>query len=227
MFEAIPFGQPILVGHYSEQRDRNYRGRADGKMRKGVELHEKAGELRSRAEAMANNRSIFTDDPSASEKLQDRIDQLEKRQELMKTANKLLLKGDREGLFDLGFDEKIFKPDVMGCIGFPRYALSNNSANIRRLKQRLEKIKEQANDTTREFMINGVRVVDNVEDNRLQLFFPGKPDAETRSKLKSNGFRWSPSVGAWQRYRSKQANWATGFLLGVSRQNKYYNNTGG
>jgi hypothetical protein len=25
--EAIPFGQPILIGHHSETRDRNYRGR--------------------------------------------------------------------------------------------------------------------------------------------------------------------------------------------------------
>ncbi|MCC3151437.1 DUF3560 domain-containing protein, partial [Bifidobacterium bifidum] len=27
MAEAIPFGQPILVGHHSEKRDRNYRGK--------------------------------------------------------------------------------------------------------------------------------------------------------------------------------------------------------
>jgi hypothetical protein len=25
---AIPFGQPILVGHHSEKRDRNYRAKA-------------------------------------------------------------------------------------------------------------------------------------------------------------------------------------------------------
>ena len=39
----------------------------------------------------------------------------------------------------------------------------------------------------------------NREDNRLQVFFDGKPDADTRAELKSNGFRWAPSVGAWQR----------------------------
>ena len=27
MADGIPFGQPILVGHHSEQRDRNYRER--------------------------------------------------------------------------------------------------------------------------------------------------------------------------------------------------------
>lgn len=35
--------------------------------------------------------------------------------------------------------------------------------------------------------------------NRLQIFFEGKPDAAVRDELKSNGFRWSPKAGAWQR----------------------------
>ena len=39
---------------------------------------------------------------------------------------------------------------------------------------------------------------DNVE-NRVRLSFDGKPSAETRSLLKSNGFKWAPSQGAWQR----------------------------
>ena len=36
MAEAIPFGQPILVGHHSEKRDRRYRGRMHAKMDKEV-----------------------------------------------------------------------------------------------------------------------------------------------------------------------------------------------
>ncbi len=41
MAEVIPFGQPILVGHHSEKRDRNYRKRIDNKMRKAIETHDK------------------------------------------------------------------------------------------------------------------------------------------------------------------------------------------
>ena len=45
----------------------------------------------------------------------------------------------------------------------------------------------------------------NREDNRLQVFFDGKPDADTRAELKSNGFRWASSVGAWQRQLTDNA----------------------
>ena len=51
----------------------------------------------------------------------------------------------------------------------------------------------------------GGRVEMNREDNRLQVFFDGKPDADTRAELKSSGFRWAPSVGAWQRQLTDNA----------------------
>jgi len=44
-----------------------------------------------------------------------------------------------------------------------------------------------------------VKLVENVEANRVQLIFPGKPADAVRAKLKSSGFRWSPMEGAWQR----------------------------
>ena len=45
----------------------------------------------------------------------------------------------------------------------------------------------------------------NQEDNRLQVVFDGMPDADTRAELKSSGFRWAPSVGAWQRQLTDNA----------------------
>lgn len=41
-------------------------------------------------------------------------------------------------------------------------------------------------------------------DNRLRLYFDEKPSEEQRSKLKCNGFKWAPSVGAWQRQLNVQ-----------------------
>ncbi len=49
------------------------------------------------------NTATFSDDPAAGEKLAEKIDRLQKRQGLMKSANQLVRKGDREGLADLGF----------------------------------------------------------------------------------------------------------------------------
>ena len=42
MSEAIPFGQPILIGHHSETRDRNYRARISKKMDAAVAAQKKS-----------------------------------------------------------------------------------------------------------------------------------------------------------------------------------------
>ena len=52
---------------------------------------------------------------------------------------------------------------------------------------------------------NGVRIVKNFTDNRLQLFFDGKPAPEIIAKLKSNAFHWSPKNKAWQRILTDSA----------------------
>jgi hypothetical protein len=49
MMDVIPFGQPILVGHHSEKRDRNYRARACGHIGKGSELLDKSKHYAGRA----------------------------------------------------------------------------------------------------------------------------------------------------------------------------------
>lgn len=42
---------------------------------------------------------------------------------------------------------------------------------------------------------------------RYQIIFDGKPDAEIRTLLKSNGFKWAPSQGAWQRQITANGKW--------------------
>ena len=54
MASVIPFGQPILVGHHSEGRDRRYRARIDNNFRKAFEEKTRADELRRRAESIRN-----------------------------------------------------------------------------------------------------------------------------------------------------------------------------
>lgn len=44
---------------------------------------------------------------------------------------------------------------------------------------------------------DGTTVVENKDWGRYQISFPGKPDSETISMLKHNGFRWSPKTQTW------------------------------
>ena len=213
MADVIPFGQPILVGHHSERADRNYRNRITSKFRQAFELDQYADELERRAAAAAANQAIFSDDPDAAEKLQDKIARLEHRQTLMTTANKFIRRSDRDALRELGFPDaqiaELLTPDYAGRVGFPDFTLKNNSANIRRLKQRLLELERRASETDSEQTLGSVRIADNVTENRVQIFFPDKPSDEIRTQLKAHGFKWAPSNRCWQAYRGSNAKyWA-------------------
>jgi len=222
MFDAIPFGQPILVGHYSEGRDRNYRKRADGKLRRGYDLLQKAEEYRARADAALNNKAISSDDPDAIEKLKEKLEGLLEKQEYMKRINKIhraYLKNpasiDKEDLTDKEREIiKNYKPQYSWEPNpFPAYSLKNNNGNIKNVRDRIKHLESHVNDKTSAKEYGDIKVVDNVEANRLQIFFPGKPSYEVRSLLKSRGFRWTPSVGCWQAYRNNSAKWAVDEII--------------
>src|SRR3990172_1736562 len=66
MFDCIPFGQPILVGHYSEGRDRRYRERAHNKISKGYATQDYAESLEERADNAEANTAIFSEIGRAS-----------------------------------------------------------------------------------------------------------------------------------------------------------------
>ena len=227
MAEVIPFGQPILIGHHSERRDRNYRDRIHNTFARAAEATEKAKYYSRRAQAAASDGAIMSDDPGADDKLSARIAELEKLQACMKACNAAIRKHAKEGaeaqvaaLVALGRPEtqarQLITPDCFGRLGFPSYALTNNSANLRRLKGRLAHVtKTQAQDATE---IQGAiaRLEDCPADNRVRLFFPGKPSEEIRSRLKHAGFRWSPTIGAWQAYRNYHSIEAAKREAGVS-----------
>ena len=70
-------------------------------------------------------------------------------------------------------------------------------------KQRLKHVQALKNTETKEYTIGEVRVVENTKENRLQLFFSGKPADEIRAQLKHMAFRWSPSNECWQSYLTR------------------------
>ncbi len=225
MASVMPPGQPILVGHYSEKADRNYRKRIHTKMDRSVEESQKAKYWERCAKAAENNRAISSDDPEAIVKLRKKIEDAEKLQEIMKSTNRIVRskpKNERtdekvKKLIELGLKsftaEKLFMPDFCGRIGFADYQLTNNNANIRRMKQRLVTLETKSQAETTEVEHNGFKIVENVEENRIQIIFPGKPNYEIRKVLKSNGFRWAPSQGAWQRHLNNAGRWAAEYAV--------------
>ena len=155
---------------------------------------------------------ISADDPAAIEKLQKKLDGLERSQLIMKEVNAYYRKhGKLDGCALLSPDqiEKLKASMASSWRSDPRpfesYQLTNNNAEIRRVKARIEQLSKQAQQEFSGWEFDGGRVEMNREDNRLQVFFDGKPDADTRAELKSNGFRWAPSVGAWQRQLTDNA----------------------
>ena len=161
---------------------------------------------------------IQSDDPNAIEKLREKIAQAESEQELMKQLNAYFRKHKTlEGCTAASTDtiRKINNRMALSRrdIPYEAYSLTNNSANIRRLRERLASLEKAKSTETKEHELNGVRVVENTEAMRLQLFFPGKPDEATRTLLKSNGFLWAPSVGAWQRQLTSNGRYACKMVL--------------
>lgn len=61
--------------------------------------------------------------------------------------------------------------------------------------------------------MDGTRILENHAADRLQIFFPGKPEQTMIQKLKSRGFKWSPSNGCWQRQLTDNARFAAKQIL--------------
>ena len=207
--DFIPFGQPILVGHHSEKRHRKDIERIRNNTLKGVELLDKSKSLQRRAATAASNHTISSDDPEALVKLRAKLASEEKLRDEGKRLNKVHKKGGWKAVADEVGEEKAAEMRRMAGYTahdkpYPPFSFTNLGANIRRLKQRIEYLERQAKTEVPEPETYGEIEV-REEDNRVQMVFPGKPDAETRKMLKSEGFRWAPSTGAWQRQASPQA----------------------
>ena len=150
---------------------------------------------------------ISSDDESALPKLREKLAQHEREQEEMKAVNAYYRKhGTLDGcpLLPAEGVEKIKAAMARDWRTNPKpynsYLLSNNNQTIRSIKARIAELEaKQSSPAPEGWSFEGGRVVMNQEENRVQILFDGKPDADIRSELKHAGFRWAPSQGAWQR----------------------------
>lgn len=133
---------------------------------------------------------IKSDDSDAIDKLKDKLAKAEEEHQGYKDFN---VKARREGTEQLA-----------------AYILTNSNGRIKGIKDRiakLERLAKIAEDTPQVEILNKIeiKIIDNIEVQRLQIIFNDKPGIEIRNVLKKNGFRWSQTNGAWQRYRSAEA----------------------
>ena len=158
---------------------------------------------------------ISADDPNAVSKLESKLAKLEQAQETMKAVNAYYRKNKNlDGCPHLSPEQiEKLKASMSGSYRanpkpFESYQLSNNNAEIRRLKNRITALTRRKELGYVGWEFDGGRVEANTADNRLQIFFDEKPDKEIREELKGNGFRYAPSTEAWQRQLNDNAIYA-------------------
>lgn len=162
---------------------------------------------------------ISSDDEQAIEKLETKIAKLKDEQEMMKSVNAYYRKNKTlDGCEDLTADMAAkLKKEMANSWNsdkpYPTFMLSNNNANIRRLEQRLAEIQATKEIGDSEEEHNGYKVVTDTDAMRIQFFFDGKPNEDVRDTLKSYGFHWAPSVGAWQRKLTDNAKRTTEYII--------------
>ena len=158
---------------------------------------------------------ISADDPEAVQKLEAKLANLISAQNLMKEVNAYYRKHQSLDGCPLLPEEEIGKLKASMNWGwrtdrkpFETWALSNNSAEIRRVKDRIVDLKRRSEQSFQVWRFQGGRVEVNSGANRLQIFFNNIPEAGIRTQLKSSGFKWSPKAGARQRQLTKNAVYA-------------------
>lgn len=188
---AIPMGQPILVDHYSASRHRSDLNKMENAMRKSIAEDEKADYYRNKLKNIDNNNAISSDDPKAIDKIQEKIDVLEKYKTNIKSRE------------------------------HKTYELQNVNAEIRRLKKRKKELKELDELNFQDIEFEGGKVILNRDVNRLQVLFDEKPDENIRNILKNYSFKWARSQGAWQRLYNKNGIYAVKCILREIAQDEF------
>lgn len=216
-------GEPIKVGHHSERRHRRLIERAHRDCDRAVELAGKASHYERRAEAVGQG-GISSDDPEVVDKLEAKLQGMEKRRERMKAFNAAFRKAAKRAKPEEGQDRRIATLILLEKEGtityeeaercargfalapwekapFPGYALSNLGANIRRVRDRLEELRQREEEPAREAVTgDGWRISEDPAENRILIEFEAIPTPDTRQALKAQGWRWNRRLLAWTRH---------------------------
>ena len=150
------------------------------------------------------------------ERLQSKLEDLQKAQEMMKAANKIIR--DRklaevekvDELVALGFPEdaalRIMDPKHgWWGAGFAPFELSNNNARIKDTEAKIARHTKMAELEDEKITYHWGEYHRCFSEERYRFVFDGKPEQEVINLLKSEGFKWSPKNKAWQRQMTPNA----------------------
>lgn len=213
ILDVIPPGQPILVGHHSEKRHRRDLGKVDSHMEHMREEDQLAKHHHQKADGLAIQleRTIFSDDLDAIEKLEDRISALENQSRGMKYLNKIWraakLSGKEATITWLSrLDPQPFNTPALNRklaqiaqhwqenpAPFSAFEMSNLRGRITAANERIKQInrREAHEDRAREA---GGLLIETKEHYTL-ITFADKPERHIINALKDSGFWWTN--GQW------------------------------
>lgn len=188
----IPLGQPNIIGRSALPK---LREKSRNALCKSVELDDKANYYSDKAEAAESNRSIFSDDPAAIDKLKIKLFALETERDQIKESNKAARKN--------------------GTAPAAWYELPYLSKNIKTVKERIAKLERVDQMPAEIIVFDGGEIDSNAVTNRIIIRFDERCGDEMCETLKHNGFKWAPSEKGWQRLRNPNALYYAKKICGV------------
>lgn len=194
----------VVVGpaRFPEARNAKRRAIAD---RRAEEVREDLSRALRRLEGAAfpfglPGSPIRADDPQAIEKLRAKIEDVRAAWAFSKQLSGLYRKGDWSAIGRLITPRALQDAMRSHFAGFNPFSLTSYGPEIKRLEARIAQIEvRRERETVEHDAVAGVVMIENAEAGRVQLQFPAKPDDATRALLRSRGFVFSPTQGAWQR----------------------------
>lgn len=169
--------------------------------------------------------AIDLTDPHARELLTERVQALQAELDRGKAMNAHYRKYKTMQGFDGISPERAARMDMdlsaapafarTPCPSFELTSLRNRIKTAKVRLEELDKLEAQQASPAADTTFDGGRIVRNANENRLQIIFDDIPGNDTRSALKSHGFRWSPRNKAWQRQLTSNAEYDARKILGI------------
>lgn len=146
-------------------------------------------------------RPIMLGDSDAVERYKLKLEAAKKYHAQLKQVKALIKSG-------ISNEEASAKAGLSAPVAWHSFNIQYANKAVKELEAKIASLEAAKAKPTTEKTINGVRVLENTEVMRLQLFFNGKPAPSMIALLKSHAFKWSPSNMAWQRQLTNNAIWA-------------------